>query len=101
MKKLSFLLIGLCLVLFGCPHNADISDGEKTVQEKQYNTISALAYIGGSVVYNPSNPSSAQLYNGANIAVHLGKVIPNTVPAQHIDTHHRILQCNGLRNKNK
>lgn len=82
MKKLSFLLISLCLVLFGCPHNADISDGEKTVQEKQYNTISALAYIGGSVVYNPSNPSSAQLYNGANIAVHLGKVIPNTVPAQ-------------------
>ena len=82
MKKLSFLLIGLCLVLFGCPHNPDISDGEKTVQEKQYNTISALAYIGGSLVYNPSNPSSAQLYNGATIAVHLGKVIPNTVHAQ-------------------
>ena len=70
MKKLSFLLIGLCLVLFGCPHNAEISDGEKTVQGKQYDTISSLAYIGGSVVYNPSNPLSAQLYNGANIAIY-------------------------------
>ena len=70
MKKLSFLLISLCLVLFGCPHNAEISDGEKTVQGKQYDTISSLAYIGGSVVYNPSNPLSAQLYNGANIAIY-------------------------------
>ena len=70
MKKLSFLLIGLCVVLFGCPHNAEISDGERTVQGKQYDTISSLAYIGGSVVYNPANPSSAQLYNGANIAIY-------------------------------
>ena len=82
MKKLSFLLIVLCIVLFGCPHNVEISNGEKTVQEKQYNTISSLAYIGGSVVYNPANPASAQLHSGANIAVHLGKVAPNTVHAE-------------------
>ena len=82
MKKLSFLLISLCIVLFGCPHNVEISNGEKTIQEKQYNTISSLAYIGGSVVYNPANPASAQLHNGAKIAVHLGKVTPNTVQAE-------------------
>ena len=82
MKNLSFLLIVLCIVLFGCPHNVEISNEKKTIQEKQYNTISSLAYIGGSVVYNPANPTSAQLHKGANIAVHLGKVAPNTVHAE-------------------
>ena len=82
MKKLSFLLIGLCLVLFGCPHNAEISDGEKTVQGKQYDTISSLAYIGGSVVYNPSNPSSAQLYNGANIAIYHAEFTKTSTTAE-------------------
>ena len=70
MKKLSFILVGLCFLLFGCPHDANLANGERTVQGNQYNTISSLAYIGGSVVYNPSNPSSAQLYNGANIAIY-------------------------------
>ena len=82
MKKLSLPLIVLCIVLLGCPHNVEISNGKKTVQEKQYNTISSLAYIGGSVVYNPAHPTAAQLHNGANIAVHLGKVTPNTVHAE-------------------
>ncbi len=85
MKKLSFLVIGLCVVLFGCPHNTDISNEEKTVQGKQYDTISSLAYIGGSVVYNPANPSSAQLYNGANIAVHLGKMTSTAANSVTID----------------
>ena len=82
MKKLTFVLMCLCLVLFGCPHNVDIADGEKTLQDKQYDTISALAYIGGSVVYNPENLSSAQLYNGANIAIHLGRVSPTQIIAK-------------------
>lgn len=70
MKKLSFILVGLCFLLFGCPHDAKLANGERTVQGEQFTTISSLAYIGGSVVYNPSNPSSAQLYNGANIAIY-------------------------------
>lgn len=82
MKKLSFLLICLCIVLFGCPHNAEIST---EVKSPEYDTISSLAYIGGSVVYNPANPSSAQLYNGANIAVHLGKMTSTAANSVTID----------------
>lgn len=74
MKKLSFILVGLCFLLFGCPHDANLANGERTVQGNQYNTISSLAYIGGSVVYNPSNPLSAQLRNGANIAIYHSKL---------------------------
>lgn len=70
MKKSLFILVGLSFLLFGCPHDAKLANGESTVQENQYSTISSLAYIGGSVVYNPSNPLSAQLYNGANIAIY-------------------------------
>ena len=59
-----------------------ISDGERTVQGEQYSTISSLAYIGGSVVYNPSNPLSAQLYNGANIAIYHAEFTKTTTSAE-------------------
>lgn len=71
MKKLSFILVGLCIVLFGCPHNAEIST---EVKSPEYDTISSLAYIGGSVVYNPTNPYAAQLTPGVMIAVHHGEL---------------------------
>ncbi len=37
MKKLSLPLIVLCIVLLGCPHNVEISDGKK--QFKKNNII--------------------------------------------------------------
>ena len=75
------MLVCLCCVLFGCTQNPEIPTSESE-QEKQFNTISSLAYIGGSVVYNPTNSAVAQLNTGAIIAVYHGRVIPKNVVAQ-------------------
>lgn len=81
MKKIFIMLVCLCCVLFGCTQNPEIPTSESE-QETQFNTISSLAYIGGSVVYNPTNSAVAQLNTGAIIAVYHGRVIPKNVVAQ-------------------
>ena len=73
MKKQFFVSVCLCCFLFGCTYNPQISNSVE-VNTVQFNAISGLAYIGGSVVYNPTNPSVAQLNTGSIIAVHHGKV---------------------------
>lgn len=49
--------------------------------EIEYNNLSSLAYIGGSVVYNPENPSVSQLKPDADIAFYLSKVKKNDISA--------------------
>lgn len=68
MKKQFFVSVCLCCFLFGggCTYNPQISNSVE-VNTVQFNAISGLAYIGGSVVYNPTNPSVAQLNTGSII----------------------------------
>jgi hypothetical protein len=47
---------------------SDISD------QLNHQVITRLAFMGGSVLYNPSRPSSGHLAQGAQLAVRLGKV---------------------------
>jgi hypothetical protein len=39
-----------------------------------HQTITRLAFMGGSVLYNPTRPSSGHLVQGVQLAVRLGKV---------------------------
>lgn len=81
MKKQFFVSVCLCCFLFGCTYNPQISNSVE-VNTVQFNAISGLAYIGGSVVYNPTNPAVAQLNTGSIIAVHHGKVKQENVTAK-------------------
>ena len=101
MRKLfSLLLVVLCL--FSCnyceeekPNNKNSGnntnneiiedDDELSAEEKEFHTISGLAYIGGSVVYNPDYPEVAQLTTGANIAIYMSQVETRTVQATVIE----------------
>ena len=101
MRKLfSLLLVVLCL--FSCnyceeekPNNKNSGnntnneiiedDNELSAEEKEFHTISGLAYIGGSVVYNPDYPEVAQLTTGANIAIYMSQVETRTVQATVIE----------------
>ena len=91
MRKLfSLLLVMLCL--FGCNYceeekpnnknNETVDDeNELSAEEKEFDIISSQAYIGGSVVYNPASPETAQLVTGANIAIYMSQVETRTVQA--------------------
>lgn len=101
MRKLfSLLLVVLCL--FSCnyceeekPNNKNSGnntnneiiedDDELSAEEKEFHTISGLAYIGGSVVYNPDYPEVAQLTTGANIAIYMSQVETRTAQATVIE----------------
>jgi hypothetical protein len=97
MRKL-FSLLFVMLCLFGCNYceeekpnnknnenntnNETVEDeNELSAEEKEFDIISSQAYIGGSVVYNPASPETAQLVTGANIAIYMSKVETRTVQA--------------------
>lgn len=97
MRKL-FSLLFVMLCLFGCNYceeekpnnknnenntnNETVDDeNELSAEEKEFDIISSLAYIGGSVVYNPASPETAQLVTGANIAIYMSQVETRTVKA--------------------
>lgn len=97
MRKL-FSLLFVMLCLFGCNYceeekpnnknnenntnNETVDDeNELSAEEKEFDIISSQAYIGGSVVYNPASPETAQLVTGANIAIYMSQVETRTVQA--------------------
>ena len=101
MRKL-FSLLFVMLCLFGCNYceeekpnnknnenntnNETVEDeNELSAEEKEFDIISSQAYIGGSVVYNPASPETAQLVTGANIAIYMSKVERSTVQATVIE----------------
>ncbi len=101
MRKL-FSLLFVVLCLFSCnyceeekPNNKNSGnntnneviedDDELSAEEKEFDIISSQAYIGGSVVYNPASPETAQLVTGANIAIYMSKVERSTVQATVIE----------------
>ena len=73
----------LCIFLFiGCENNANVNNnGEKdpeitvnTKYEQEFDNISSMAFIGGSVVYNPDSKQFSQLKAGAEIAFYLNEL---------------------------
>lgn len=101
MRKL-FSLLFVMLCLFGCNYceeekpnnknnenntnNETVDDeNELSAEEKEFDIISSQAYIGGSVVYNPNHPETAQLVTGANIAIYMSQVETRTVQATVIE----------------
>jgi hypothetical protein len=56
----------------------DISD------ELNFQNLKHNAFMGGSVLYNPENPSTGQLANGVNIGVRLGTVVCREVYSDEI-----------------
>lgn len=83
MKKVRFkrlretVIVLMSLSFVGCSFNAkDLTEHELNDVSGVlgYSEISRMAYMGGSVFYNPKAPSEGQLYEGTKVAVRLGKV---------------------------
>lgn len=78
MKKLKTLLTaGILLLFWGCSFSYNnISDGQITdvSQEMSYYNICRMPFMGGSLLYNASNPSEGQLRDGVIVAVRQGQV---------------------------
>lgn len=68
---LMLTLIFSCAFPFHEGENSTLSD---ISGQLGYNNISRQGFMGGSVFYNPTQPSSGQVVNGAHLAVRLGKV---------------------------
>jgi hypothetical protein len=60
-----------CAFPFQSAKNIKLSDISKQLG---YHEISRQGFMGGSVFYNPDQPSSGQLVEGAHVAVRLGRV---------------------------
>ena len=80
-KKLCLVAIALSFAAInfsGCANGSNSnSDAEVKEADVSYASISKMAYIGGSLVYNPVNIGYGQLYNGAKIAVRTSLVEQN------------------------
>ena len=80
----------LCIFLFiGCENNANVNNNAtepdittETKNQTEFGNISTMAFIGGSVVYNPDSEQFSQLKAGAEIAFYLNeldKSVPETL----------------------
>ena len=54
------------VIITSCNSNINSPTNESNVS---FDKISRMAYIGGSLVYNPGNIGYGQIYNGAQIAI--------------------------------
>jgi len=70
------LLIFSCAFPFQDGADVNLSDISSNLT---YNNISRQAFIGGSLLFNPDQPSSGHLASGVHIGVRLGKVDKNEV----------------------
>jgi len=76
-KNVLLVTMLLACVFFGCAfptqnfENVSISNIES---ELTFQKIRCQSFMGGSVLYNPNNPSSGQLAVGVTVAVRLGYV---------------------------
>ena len=71
----------LCIFLFiGCENNANVNNATEpeitteTRNQTEFGNISTMAFIGGSVVYNPDSEQFSQLKAGAEIAFYLNEI---------------------------
>ncbi|MDR0643392.1 MAG: hypothetical protein LBG05_00560 [Treponema sp.] len=63
--------VAACAFPFQSPDEVVLQDISGTLN---FTSISRQAFMGGSVLYNPDEPSSGQLAQGVHLAVRLGKV---------------------------
>jgi len=91
LKKIIFktmclgLLVLILPLIFSCAF--PFSEGENVKLsdisgQLRYNNISRQGFMGGSVFYNPAQPSSGQVVSGAHLAVRFGKVERRDVGAE-------------------
>lgn len=57
--------------------NINSPTNENDVSNVSFDEISRMAYIGGSLVYNPGNIGYGQIYNGAQIAIRTSELESN------------------------
>jgi hypothetical protein len=70
------VLIGACNSPFGSEGNAAVTDISGNLDFMQ---ISRQGFMGGSVLYNPSQTGTGQLANNVSVAVRLGYAAAETV----------------------
>lgn len=88
MRKILCAL--LCLCLFVSCENRSHSHNETTTSstnKTEFNAVKSLAFIGGSIVYNPENPSLSHLYEEADIAFFLSSLDSATVTGAEVNEH--------------
>lgn len=66
---LATILTFFTVIITSCNSNINSPTNENDVSNVSFDEISRMAYIGGSLVYNPGNIGYGQIYNGAQIAI--------------------------------
>lgn len=78
MKKFKFIgLVSILILFWSCSFSYNnLSDGQITdvSQEMSYYNICRMPFMGGSLLYNASNPSEGQLRDGVIVAIRQGQV---------------------------
>ena len=99
LKKIFVFVIAIFFIVIsfsGCTNglNGVGSGGEADVETTEsnvsFNAVSRMAYIGGSLVYNPGNIGYGQLYDGVKVAIRTSSLKTNeqtvTVYTDNLDT---------------
>lgn len=88
-KTISVTSVFLMLVFFSCSN--PVSNGSSKNQgssevsssfSQTSRSLASMAYMGGSLLYVPSQPSLGQLQQGAAIGIRLGKVTATQIDSQ-------------------
>ena len=66
---LATILTFFTVIITSCNSSINSPTNENDVSNVSFDEISKMAYIGGSLVYNPGNIGYGQIYNGAQIAI--------------------------------
>jgi hypothetical protein len=87
LKKLRLMLLvaALAAALFSCAFPFQTTEDVELADisgRLSYREISWQGFMGGSVLYNPDQPSSGHLVEGAHVAVRLGKVDRQDIDAE-------------------
>ena len=74
---LATILTFFTVIITSCNSSINSPTNENDVSNVSFDEISKMAYIGGSLVYNPGNLGYGQIYNGAQIAIRTSELESN------------------------
>lgn len=74
---LATILTFFTVIITSCNSSINSPTNENDVSNVSFDEISRMAYIGGSLVYNPRNLGYGQIYNGAQIAIRTSELESN------------------------
>lgn len=74
---LATILTFFTVIITSCNSSINSPTNENDVSNVSFDEISRMAYIGGSLVYNPGNLGYGQIYNGAQIAIRTSELESN------------------------